>query len=102
MHKQPLRQCSDTGIPQDCTDGYVADYLENVTAFYIRATTDNAAAAVAKINGLFGGVTTLARADAPEGELAFVTSPVSEKELDEKLALVDEAKIESVIRITNY
>ena len=87
---------------QDCTDGYVADYLENVTAFYIRATTENAAATVAKINSLFGGVTTLARADAPEGEIAFVTSPVSEKELSEKLALVDEAKIESVIRITNY
>ncbi len=87
---------------QDAQDGYVADYLDNVTSFYIRATTDDAAAAVAQLGSLFGAVKLLARQDAPEGEFAFTTSLISEKELAEKLSLVKNANIESIIRITNY
>ena len=44
----------------------------------------------------------LSRENAPDGEFAFVTATLSEKELSEKLKLVKEAKIESVIRITDY
>ena len=87
---------------QDSEDGYVADYLETENTFYIRATTDDAAAAVAKFTGLFGEISLLARQDAPEGEIAFVTGTLSEKDLAEKLELVKDAKVESVIRITNY
>ncbi len=87
---------------QDSEDGYVADYLETENTFYIRATTDDAAAAVAKFTGLFGEISLLARQDAPEGEIAFVTGALSEKDLAEKLELVNDAKVESVIRITNY
>ena len=87
---------------QDSEPGYVADYLDNVTSFYIRCTTQNAAAAIARINSLFGDVQMLTRANAPEGEFAFATDPLSERELDKKLALIEEAEIASVIRITDY
>ena len=87
---------------QDSEPGYVADYLENITSFYIRGTTQNAAAAIARINSLFGDVQMLTRANAPEGEFAFATDPLSERELDKKLALIEEAEIASVIRITDY
>lgn len=87
---------------QDSEEGYVADYLETENNFYIRATTENAAAAVAEFTGLFGEISLLARQDAPEGEFAFVTGTLSEKELAEKLETVKNAKVESVIRITNY
>lgn len=87
---------------QDSEPGYVADYLDNVTSFYIRGTTQNAAAAIARINSLFGDVQMLTRSNAPEGEFAFATAPLSERELDEKLALIEEAEIASVIRITDY
>ena len=87
---------------KDSEPGYVADYLENVTSFYIRATTENAASAVASFNNLFGKVELLTRENAPEGEIAFTTEPISEKELSEKLAGLKDAKIESVIRITDY
>lgn len=87
---------------QDSEPGYVADYLENITSFYIRGTTQNAAAAIARINSLFGDVQMLTRVNAPEGEFAFATDPLSERELDKKLALIEEAEIASVIRITDY
>ena len=87
---------------QDSEPGYVADYLDNITSFYIRGTTQNAAAAIARINSLFGDVQMLTRANAPEGEFAFETAPLSERELDKKLALIEEAEIASVIRITDY
>lgn len=87
---------------QDSEPGYVADYLDNITSFYIRGTTQNAAAAIARINSLFGEVKLLTRANAPEGEFAFATDPLSERELGKKLALIEEAEIASVIRITDY
>ncbi len=87
---------------QDSEPGYVADYLDNITSFYIRGTTQNAAAAIARINSLFGDVQMLTRVNAPEGEFAFATDPLSERELDKKLALIEEAEIASVIRITDY
>ena len=87
---------------QDSEPGYVADYLDNITSFYIRGTTQNAAAAIARINSLFGDVQMLTRANAPEGEFAFATDPLSERELNKKLALIEEAEIASVIRITDY
>lgn len=87
---------------QDSEPGYVADYLDNITSFYIRGTTQNAAAAIARINSLFGDVQMLTRANAPEGEFAFATTPLSERELNKKLALIEEAEIASVIRITDY
>ena len=80
----------------------VGTAIETENTFYIRATTENAAAAVAKFTELFGEISLLSRQDAPEGEFAFTTKSISEKELADKLGLVNEASVESVIRITNY
>ncbi len=87
---------------QDSTDGYVADYLETQSSFYIRMTADDTAAALVQISKAFGEVSILARADAPDGEIAFVTGMFSEKELADKLAAFTGANAESVIRITDY
>lgn len=87
---------------QDSEDGYVANYLETKSSFYIRMTADDAAAALVQVNKAFGEVSMLARADAPDGEIAFVTGMFSEKELADKLATFTDASAESVIRITDY
>ena len=87
---------------QDSEDGYVANYLETKSSFYIRMTADDAAAALVQVNKAFGEVSMLARADAPDGEIAFVTGMFSEKELADKLAAFTDANAESVIRITDY
>ncbi len=87
---------------QDSKDGYVASYLETESSFYIRMTSDDAAGALVQINKAFGEVSMLARADAPDGEFAFVTKMLSEKELSEKLPEISLATAESVIRITDY
>ncbi len=86
----------------DSEEGYVAEHGESASAFYVRATTENAAAALTQVNSLFGAVKMLTRENAPDGEFAFVTDIISEKDMAEKLALVNESKIESVIRITDY
>lgn len=87
---------------QDSEDGYVADYLETKSSFYVRMTSDDAAAALVEVNKAFGDVTMLAGVDAPDGEFAFTTAIISEKELAEKLPSIANAKAESVIRITDY
>ncbi len=87
---------------QDSEDGYVANYLETKSTFYIRMTADDAAAALVQVNKAFGEVSMLARADAPDGEFAFVTAMLSEKELADKLAAFTGATAESIIRITDY
>jgi hypothetical protein len=50
----------------DSEDGYVADHGESSSSFYLRATTENAAAALAQINSVFGTVKMLTRENAPE------------------------------------
>ena len=87
---------------QDSEDGYVANYLDTKSSFYIRMTADDAAAALVQVNKAFGEVSMLTRADAPDGEFAFVTATLSEKELADKLAAFTGATAESIIRITDY
>ncbi len=87
---------------QDSEDGYVASYLETESSVYIRMTSDDVAAALVQINKAFGEVSMLTRADAPDGEFAFVTKSISEKELAEKIKEISVANAESIIRITDY
>ena len=65
-------------------------------------TAEDAAGALVQINKAFGEVSMLTRADAPDGEFAFVTDIISEKDLAEKLPAISLANAESVIRITDY
>ncbi len=87
---------------QDGEADYVASYLESVGSVYIRAIADDVAAAIAKATALFGEIKLLSRDGAPEGEFAFTTAPVSEKELSEKLEGWNGVSVESVIRLTDY
>lgn len=87
---------------QDSEDGYVADYLENQTAFYVRVTAQEVAAAMASIQSAFGDVRVLTRNGAPEDEIAFTTGWDTEKALRAKLDALTGARVESVIRITDY
>lgn len=84
------------GVPE-----YVADRLENVTSFYVRLFTENAANTLALAGREFGEIRPLTRDNAPEGEVAFVTKPFSEGEFEEKLRLLG-SEVKSVIRITDY
>ena len=76
---------------------FVASYLENETAFYVRATD----ADKAEIEKVFGPVQYLQRANQADNEIAFVTSVMKESDFNTKLS---ELKINliTVIRISDY
>ena len=61
----------------DSTEETIADYKDSLTKIYLRLEATDAEGAYNKAQDLFGGVTRLDRADAPDTEVAFVT----EKEL---------------------
>ena len=83
-------------------EGYVSSYLDIETSLYVRLTSDSKEEVLEQANSVFGGVKALHRDNAPDNEAAFVTPAAAEKELREKLAALTGAKIESVIRITDY
>lgn len=87
---------------QDSEPGYVADGLDSENSFFVRGLTSNAASVVADAGGLLGEIRLLSRPNASDDEFAFTTGSVATRELLEKLKLVKEAKIESIIRITDY
>ena len=76
---------------------FVASYLENETAFYVRATD----AGKAEIEKVFGAVEYLRRENQPENETAFVTPVMKEEDFRNKLS---ELKINLIttIRISDY
>ncbi|MBR3948158.1 MAG: homoserine dehydrogenase [Clostridia bacterium] len=76
---------------------FVASYLENETAFYVRATdTDKNA-----IEEAFGKVKYLSRENQPEKEIAFVTPVMKESEFGNKLSQLS-INLISTIRISDY
>ena len=87
---------------QESESGYVANYLDAETAYYVRVTADDTAAAVAAATETFGNIKLLTRENAPDGEFAFVTGTDTEKALSDKLAALSGMKVESFIRITDY
>ena len=76
---------------------FVASYLENETAFYVRATD----ADKAEIEKVFGAVEYLRRENQPENETSFVTPVMKEEDFRNKLS---ELKINLIttIRISDY
>lgn len=87
---------------EDGGDDFVADYLDNETAFYIRITTSDKSKTMASLTEAFGEFDILNRSDAPENEIAIATKAIREGDLDGKLASVFADEIASVIRITDY
>ncbi len=85
----------------DGSPEYVEDYLDDKVSMYVRAHTDNEALALGNANHLLGGVTRLARKDAPAGEIAFVTNVMPERMIDANLKKLSELGVivENTIRI---
>lgn len=82
-------------------ENYVVDYKTLETALYIRAEVSDKAAALAAVEAQLGKVKVLAREDAPEKELAFVTGTDTEQALTEKLEKTG-ISVLSCIRVTDY
>ncbi|MBQ8943174.1 MAG: homoserine dehydrogenase [Clostridia bacterium] len=98
---QHMKERKDFGWGEG-EEGYVSSYLDIETSLYVRLTSDSKEEVLEQANSVFGGVKALHRDNAPENEAAFVTPAAAEKELREKLSALTGAKIESVIRITDY
>ena len=82
-------------------ENYVVDYKTLKTALYVRAEVSDKTAALAEIEAQLGKVKVLAREDAPENELAFVTGTDTEQALTEKLEKTG-ISVLSCIRVTDY
>lgn len=82
-------------------ENYVVDYKTLKTALYIRAEVSDKTAALATVEAQLGKVKVLAREDAPENELAFVTGTDTEQALTEKLEKTG-ISVLSCIRVTDY
>lgn len=89
---------------EDKADGYIADYLEVPTRFYVRLSAQNPMEALAAIREGFGEVQRLSRPGAPDDELAFVTGEEPEGELRGKLDALKEqgAQMLGLIRLCDY
>ena len=85
----------------DSVDNYVQDYLDDITSMYIRVTSDDVSAAKTDAEALFGSVELLVQKNAPKNELAFVTQPMREREIQEKLGALENkgVTIASTIRV---
>ena len=57
----------------DTDTNLIADYKKSLVKVYIRANADDVSSAYTMIQDIFGAVSRLDRANAPEGEFAFVT-----------------------------
>lgn len=83
-------------------EGYVADYRDMDSSFYVRAMVKDYAGAEQDIRGTFGNIRLLNRREAPANEIAFVTPIGIEGELSDKLETIPELEIKSIIRVTDY
>ncbi len=89
---------------EDKADGYIADYLEVPTRFYVRLSAQNPMETLAAIREEFGEVQRLSRPGAPDDELAFVTGERPEGELRSKLDVLKKqgAQVLGLIRLCDY
>lgn len=89
---------------EDGSEGYVEHYDNYSTPMYIRCGAQNAKAALAQANALFGKVNTLARKNQPENELAFVTPVLTEKAIAEGIKKLEASGVSVLaqIRILDY
>lgn len=87
----------------DAVPNYVQDYLDDTTAMYVRLTAEDTVAAKAKAQELFKEIDVLSYNHAAANEFAFVTAPMQERRIQEKLArLVKNGfGIASAIRVGN-
>ena len=83
---------------ENAAENRVLPYEEYSTALYVRGCASDKKSAEAAVCALFGGKL-LARPNAPENELAFITEARPERELREALAALEGFTAENVIRM---
>lgn len=83
----------------DSDNSSVLPAEKSVTAMYIRALSDDRAAAYDKTKAIFGDVHLLEKAGAPKTELAFITEPMPLYEIEQKAALLKSAGVSIASRI---
>lgn len=91
---------SGTSVSQTWEDSenadFIEDYKNDTVAMYVRTS----GADKAQIEKLFGNVEYLVKDNAPEGEIAFITPELVEKDIDEKLSALN-GEILGKIRVLN-
>ena len=80
-------------------EGVLCEKGENDAALYVRGYAKDPARAMTEIRETFEGVKLLARDNAPENELAFITAMAKEKELREAVGEIRDFAAASVIRV---
>ena len=89
---------------EDGSPDYVADYLENEVALYVRVQAADPDAACREAEQLFGSVTRLTRKGIGVEEAAFVTPVLVERDIREKLGRLEEGgvKLLNTIRVSDF
>lgn len=87
---------------QDSEPNYVACHEDSIIPYYIRVESSDAGKAIAKLKEAFGEIEVLTRCGAPDGECAVITGPQRCGDVKAKLDAIDDIKVCSVIRITDY
>lgn len=80
-------------------EGYVCDYLDVPTTFFVRITANDKTYAVKSAERLFGKITEVSLPDRPENEIAFITPQLPEGELERALGSLSSLDINIVSRI---
>lgn len=79
--------------------GYVCDYLEAPTQFFVRVSAQDKASVLKAAANLFGKITEAVCPDAPAGEVAFFTPELPEGELERALASLTSLDVTVLSRI---
>ena len=91
------------GWGDGCAD-YVVDHLDVDASLYVRAHAKGLSvnAASEAIKNAFGNVKFLQKDNMPNGEIAFVTPVMKEREISDKLSSISEIEVVNTIHITDY
>lgn len=89
---------------EDGSPDYVADYLDNEVAMYVRVQATDPDAVHRQAEQLFASVTRLTRKGIRADETAFVTPVLKERDIREKLSHLEEngTKVLNTIRVSDF
>ena len=89
---------------EDGSPDYVADYLDNEVAMYVRVQAADPDAVCRQAEQLFASVTRLTRKGIRADETAFVTPVLKERDIREKLSHLEEngTKVLNTIRVSDF
>lgn len=86
---------------EDCTDeNYVIPYKTDETAVYLRISCQDADKYKSRLSELFGKLIFIERSGRTKNEIAFITPPMIEQDIDDKLEILSGIMtVESKIRV---